>query len=102
MSWFTNRSVRAKVLAAIAVGGIVTILITFVGLNSLSSANATMRQFNAKNEQFVPLPDMRRAIADIVAAPDTDQQKAGDAKLCAAVSLSREGAPADRGTDLGV
>src|SRR3954451_21830079 len=98
MSWFTNRSVRAKVLAAIAVGGIVTIVITFVGLNSLSSANATMRQFTAKNKQFVALSDMRQSIADIVGALNTDQQKAADAKLAAAVSLYRQGAPADRGT----
>src|SRR3954451_20958368 len=102
MSWFTNRSVRAKVLAAIAIGGIVTIVITFVGLSSLSNANATMRQFTAKNKQFVALSDMRQSIADMLGALSPDQQKAADAELANAIALYRQGAPSDRGTDLGV
>jgi methyl-accepting chemotaxis protein len=102
MSWFTNRSVRAKVLTAIAIGGIVTIVITFVGLNSLSNANATMRQFTSKNKQFVALSDMRQSIADMVGALSADQQKAAETELTDSISLYRRGAPADRGTDLGV
>ncbi|MGI5236621.1 methyl-accepting chemotaxis protein [Dactylosporangium sp. CA-139066] len=100
MSWFTNMSVRAKVLAAIAVGGIVTVVITFVGLSSLSSANDKMRQFTAKNKQFVALADMRQGLADILGALSLDQQKAADAKLADAIARYRADAQADRGGEL--
>ncbi|GGM27487.1 methyl-accepting chemotaxis protein [Dactylosporangium sucinum] len=100
MSWFTNRSVRAKVIAAIAVGGVVTVLITVAGLNSLSNANDTMRQFTAKNKQFVALADMRQGISDILGALNTEQQKAADTALAGAVERYRAGAPADRDDEL--
>nr|BFE65526.1 methyl-accepting chemotaxis protein [Dactylosporangium thailandense] len=102
MSWFTNRSVRAKVLAAIAVGGVVTLVITFFGLNSLSNANATMRQFTAKNNQFVALSEMRQALTDIVGALNADQQKAADTGLSDAIAKYRQGAPAGREDELTV
>ncbi|MER7005844.1 methyl-accepting chemotaxis protein [Dactylosporangium sp. NPDC000555] len=100
MSWFTNRSVRAKVLAAIAIGGIVTLVITFTGLNSLSSANDTMRQFTAKNTQFVALANMRQGIASVLGAFNPEQQKAATASLTGAIGRYRAGAPADRAADL--
>ncbi|GAA2392173.1 methyl-accepting chemotaxis protein [Dactylosporangium salmoneum] len=100
MSWFTNRSVRAKVLTAIAVGGIVTIVITFVGLSALSSANDKMRQFTAKNKQFVALADMRQGIGDMLGALNEDQRKVADTELADAISRYREAAPADRDDEL--
>ncbi|MFI5911161.1 methyl-accepting chemotaxis protein [Dactylosporangium sp. NPDC051541] len=100
MSWFTNRSVRAKVLTAIAVGGIITVAITVFGLNSLSDSNSTMRQFTAKNKQFVALSEMRQAVADILGALSPDQQKSADAALADAIARYRQGAPASRSADL--
>ncbi|WP_432830464.1 methyl-accepting chemotaxis protein [Dactylosporangium sp. CA-092794] len=93
MSWFTNRSVRAKVLAAIAIAGVVTVVVTIVGLNSLSRANEKMTQFTAKNKQFVALADMRQGIANLLNALNPDQQKAADAMLADAIERYRSGAP---------
>ncbi|WP_238016292.1 methyl-accepting chemotaxis protein [Dactylosporangium sp. AC04546] len=100
MSWFANRSVRAKVISAVAVGAVVTVLITIAALNTLSKANDTMRQFTAKNGQFVALADMRQGISDILGALNTDQQKAADVSLAEAIQRYRAGAGADRGADL--
>ncbi|WP_433210134.1 methyl-accepting chemotaxis protein [Dactylosporangium sp. CS-047395] len=102
MSWFTNRSVRAKVLTAIAVGGVVTLVITFFGLKSLSSANDTMRQFTAQNRQFVALSEVRQALTDIIGSLNPDQQKAADADLADAITRYRDGAPSDRDADVAV
>ncbi|GAA3289990.1 hypothetical protein GCM10020218_059760 [Dactylosporangium vinaceum] len=100
MSWFTNRSVRAKVLTAIAIGGVITVVVTFLGLRSLSNANSTMRQFTAKNKQFVALADMRQSIGNIVGALNPDQQKAADAELADAIARYRPGASSSDVADL--
>src|SRR5690242_264210 len=102
MSWFVNRSVRAKVMTAIAVAGIVTIVITFFALRSLSTANDTMRQFTDKNKQFVALANMRQGLADILGALNPEQQKAADAKLADALRMYGDGAPAGRDDELSI
>ncbi|WP_432978839.1 methyl-accepting chemotaxis protein [Dactylosporangium sp. CA-233914] len=100
MSWFTNRSVRAKVLTAIAVASAVSLVITFFGLKSLSGANDTMRQFTAKNTQFVALADMRQGLANILGALSPDQQKSASAGLSDAISRYRAGAASGHDDEL--
>ncbi|GAA2630706.1 hypothetical protein GCM10010399_73390 [Dactylosporangium fulvum] len=102
MGWLANRSVRVKLLAAVAIAAVVTVVVTVLGLNSLSSANDRMRQFTAKNKQFVALADMRQGIADILGALNQDQQKAADADLADAISRYRAGSPTGRDDDLKV
>jgi methyl-accepting chemotaxis protein len=100
MSWFTNRSVRAKVLAAIVVAGILTVVITVVGLSSLSGANDTMRKFTAKNQQLAALSEIRDGIADTLAALSLDQQKAADATVAAAIAKYRGSASTAHTADI--
>ncbi|GAA0742834.1 methyl-accepting chemotaxis protein [Dactylosporangium roseum] len=100
MGWLTNRSIRIKLLAAVLLAAVVTVLVTVLGLNSLSGANDRMRHFTTKNKQFVALADMRQGIADILGALNENQQRAADAALADAISRYRDGAPAGRGGDL--
>jgi methyl-accepting chemotaxis protein len=95
MSWFTNRGVRVKVLAAIAVAGVVTIVVTFVGLNALGNADDTMRRVTHKSALFANLSDMRLGIADTLGAlSPADQKKADDTTDAAIAKYRAEASPA--------
>jgi methyl-accepting chemotaxis protein len=96
MGWFINRTVRTKVLAAIAVSGLVTVLVTWLGLSALSDANGTMRTVAQQNVRFEALAEARDGISDTLGAVDAAAQQAADAGADAGIAEYAEmnpGAP---------
>jgi methyl-accepting chemotaxis protein len=96
MSWFTDRSVRTKVLVALTLAAIVTTIVATMSLDALSQANGRTNDAGEMAKRTAALADTRDGIADSLGALSDKDRSDADAHTDKGIEAYAASAPAAR------